>query len=84
VLAVLREMTEESIPLRELGGSLREDFDNEDLSWLHGVVESLEKDGLVKISPTEDWPRRVAEERAAYGNELPEGPHYAITRVSLP
>ncbi len=70
---MLRETPQENIPLHELGGSLREDFGDEDLPWLHGVVESLEKDGLVKISSTEDWSRAVAEERAAYGNERPEG-----------
>lgn len=39
VLAVLRETTEGSIPLRELGGLLREDFGDEDLPWLHGRGE---------------------------------------------
>jgi hypothetical protein len=84
VLAVLRETPEESVALHELGGSMREDFDEEDLPWLRGVVESLEKDGLVKISPAEDWPWAVAEERAAYGTVRPEGPPYATTRVSMP
>ncbi len=84
VLAVLRETPQENVPLRELGESLREDFADEDLPWLHSVVESLEKDGLVRVSSTEDWPRTVAEERAAYGNERPEGPPYTTARVSLP
>jgi hypothetical protein len=84
VLAILRDTHEESVTLHELGGSLREDFGDEDLPWLHGVVKSLEKDGLVKISSTEAWPRAVAEERVAYGNEKPEVPPYATTRVSLP
>jgi A/G-specific adenine glycosylase len=84
VLAILRETSQENVPLRELGGSLREDFGDEDLPWLHGVVESLEKDGLVKISPTESWPQAIAEERAPYGNERPESLPYTPTRVSLP
>jgi A/G-specific adenine glycosylase len=84
VLATLRETSEESLPLHELGKILREDSGDEFLTRLHGVVESLERDGLVKISPTEYWSRAVAEERAAYGNERQEGPHYASTRVSLP
>ena len=84
VLAVLRETPEEGLTLHELGGSLREDSGEEDLPWLRGVVESLEKDGLVKISPTKDWPRAVAEELAAYGNEQPEDPFHAAIRVRLP
>ena len=54
VLAVLRETSEESIPLHELGTILREDFGDEDLSRLSGILESLEKDGLVKVSATEN------------------------------
>jgi A/G-specific adenine glycosylase len=84
VLAVLRQTSEESIPLREFGAILRENFGDEDLPWLYGVVESLERDGLVKISSTEEWSRAVAEERASYGGERREGPPYATTRVSLP
>jgi A/G-specific adenine glycosylase len=84
VLAVLRETSEESIPLHELGTILHEDFGDEDLPRLYRIVESLEKDGLVKISLTEDWPRAVAEERAAYGNETSEGSPYATMRVGLP
>ena len=53
-MAVLRETSEEVIPLHKLGTILREDFAVEDLPWLYGVVESLEKDGLVNISFTED------------------------------
>jgi A/G-specific adenine glycosylase len=84
VLATLRETPEDSLPLHELGKILREDFGDEFLTRLYGVVKSLERDGLVKISPTECWPRTVAEERAAYGNERPEGPHYGFAHVSLP
>ncbi len=43
VLAALREAPGDGIPLRELGEGLREDFSEEELPWLHGVVESLEK-----------------------------------------
>ena len=82
-MAVLRETSEEVIPLHKLGTILREDFADEDLPWLYGVVESLEKDGLVNISFTEDWPRAVAEKRTTFGNERPEGPPCATTRVSL-
>jgi hypothetical protein len=81
VLAILRETSVESLPLHELGKVLREDSGDEFLTRLYGVVESLKRDGLVKISPTENWPRAVAEERAAYGNERPAGLHYASTRV---
>lgn len=81
---LLREAPEAGVPLSELGESLRDGFGEEDLPWLRGVVESLEKDALVRISTTEDWPRAVAEERAAYGIERPKGPLYATVRVSLP
>ena len=84
VLAVLREAPEASVPLSEVGESLREGFGEENIPWLRDIVESLEKDGLAMISPTEGWPRAVAEERAAYGIERPEGPPYTTTRVSLP
>jgi A/G-specific adenine glycosylase len=84
VLAVLRETSEESIPLHELGTILREEFGDEDLSRLSSIVESLKKDGLVKVSSTEDWPRAIAEERAAYRTDRPEDPIYATTHVGLP
>ena len=84
VLAVLRETSEESIPLQELGTILHEDFGRKDLPRLYHVVESLERDGLVKITFTEDCPRAVAEERAAYENERSDGSSYATTRVGLP
>ncbi len=50
VLAVLRETSQEGVALRELGEELREGFCEADLPWLRGVVESLRKDGLAKIS----------------------------------
>jgi hypothetical protein len=80
VLAALRETSEESIPLHEFGALLREDFGDEVLPWLYGIVERVEKDGLVKISATEDRPRAIAEGRAVYGNERPEGPPRATAR----
>jgi hypothetical protein len=84
VLAALREAPEEGVPLRQLGTILREDFGDEDLSQLSCILETLEKDGLVKVSSTEDWPRAIAEERAAYWTERPEDPTYATTHVGLP
>ena len=85
VLAVLRDAPEGSIPLRELGESLREGFAEEDLPWLRDVVESLERDGLARVSSTEDRPRTVAEERAPYDTGRPEGhPSHGAMRVSLP
>ena len=84
VLAALREAPEEGVPLRELGGGLREGFDDQDLPWLCGIVASLEKDGLVRVSSAEQRSQVVAEERVAYGADRPEGPPYVSTRVSLP
>jgi hypothetical protein len=84
VLAALREAPEGGVPLRELGEGLREGFAEEDLPWLRGVVESLERDGLVRVSSAREWPQAVAEERAAYGADRPEDPPHAATRVSLP
>jgi A/G-specific adenine glycosylase len=84
VLAMLREAPEEGIPLHELGEGLCEGFGEEDLPWLRGVVEGLEKDGLLRASSARDWPQAVAEERAAYGADRSEDPPYATMRVSLP
>jgi hypothetical protein len=85
VLAALREAPEEGVPLRELGEGLREGFAEQDLPWLRNVVESLEKDGLVRVSSATDWPQRVTEERARYGTRCTESPPYGgATRVSLP
>jgi hypothetical protein len=84
VLAVLREAPGEGIPFRELGEGLREDFGEEELSWLRGVVESLEKDGLARLWFAEEHPRAVAEERAAYGAGRQGGSTHAPVRVSLP
>ena len=74
VLAQLREDAAESgegIDLRDLGRKVREGFTDDDVPWLHGVVESLERDGLAA----------VAEERAPYGSD---GGESGGTRVGLP
>jgi A/G-specific adenine glycosylase len=84
VLAALREAPEGSVPLYALGEGLREGFAEKDLPWLRGVVESLEKDGLVSVSSGREWPQAVAEKRAAYGADHPEDPPHASTHVSLP
>jgi A/G-specific adenine glycosylase len=84
VLAVLREVPGEGVALRELGEGLREGFGEADLPWLRGVVESLEKDGLVRVSSVKERPQAVAEEHAAYGADRPEESPYPITRVCLP
>jgi A/G-specific adenine glycosylase len=48
VLAVLRGAAGAGVLLRELGESLCEDFGEDGLPWLLGIVESLEKDGLAR------------------------------------
>jgi A/G-specific adenine glycosylase len=73
VLAQLREDASArggGIDLRDLGRRVREGFNDEEVPWLYGVVESLESDGLA-----------VAEERAAYGSD---GGERGETRVRLP
>jgi hypothetical protein len=78
VLAALREAPEEGIALRELGEGLREGFGEENLPWLCGVVESLEKDGLAVIQGERPArPGIVAEERPAYGAEAGEQGKFA-------
>jgi A/G-specific adenine glycosylase len=69
VLAVLREAPPEGVALGELGKALREGFGEADLPWLRGVVESLRKDGLARVSPEEAWSA---------------DPPRATVRVSLP
>ena len=54
-LAVLREAPPEGVALNELGKALREGFGDADLPWLRGVVETLRKDGLARVSPEEAW-----------------------------
>ena len=54
MLAALRALpdTENSareIDLEDLGRSIRDDFDEQHLDWLRGVVGSLAKDGLAAI-----------------------------------
>lgn len=68
----------------EDGVALREGFAEKDLPWLIGIVKSLEKDGLVRVSPAKDRPQALAEERAPYGADRPESSPDASTRVSLP
>ncbi len=66
VLAHLREdaaASGQGIALRDLGRRLRDGFEDEDLPWISGVVDSLRRDGLA-----------VAEERSAYGSEDGEEP----------
>jgi A/G-specific adenine glycosylase len=88
VLAELREISHaggEGIELRVLGRRIKQDFDEQDSSWLHAAVESLCKDGLAKVSPglgEGTAPGKVAEERAPYGVG-PEKPSLE-QRVSLP
>jgi A/G-specific adenine glycosylase len=38
-----------SLPLAELGQSVRDDFSPKDLPWLYGVVTGLARDGLVSV-----------------------------------
>ena len=87
VLAQLREAPEDGVPLRELGEALREGFTNEDVPWILGVVESLEKDGLAVASggrrPSGNA-EAVAEERPAYGSRAKGGEPDGETRVRLP
>jgi hypothetical protein len=70
--------------LRKLGEGLREDFGEEELPWLRGVVEGLEKDGLARLWSAQEHPQAVAEERAAYGAGRQGGSTHAPVRVSLP
>ena len=55
MLAVLRGAPPEGVALGELGKALREGFGEADLPWLRGVVESLRKDGLARVSSEEAW-----------------------------
>lgn len=84
VLAKLRDAPKEGVALLELGEELREGFSEADLPWLRGVVKSLERDGLVRISHVKEQPQAVAEEHAAYGVDGQEDPPRTITHVSLP
>ncbi len=52
---MLREAPPEGVALVELGEGLREGFGEADLPWLWGVVESLRKDGLARISSEKAW-----------------------------
>ena len=77
VLARLREHSvgdgaEDGISLQDLGAQVRADFGDEHVPWIHGVVESLAKDGLA-----------VAEERPAY-DVVGGGGAVGEVRVKLP
>src|SRR5262249_42066544 len=55
VLAALRSLDEDGadqagIGLRELGQAIRDDFQDEHLDWLGGVVRSLSNDGLAVLN----------------------------------
>ena len=56
-IAALRELDDgESLDLSSLGSRVRDDFSDEHLDWLQGIVNDLARDGLAQI----------AEERADY------------------
>jgi A/G-specific adenine glycosylase len=79
VLAVLRDLpdddtAEREIDLRSLGPSVRNDFTDADVPWLHEVVQGLAKDGLAK----------VAEDRPVYDAGHAETDDRATCRVRLP
>jgi A/G-specific adenine glycosylase len=54
VLAALRDHTEASIAMAELGKRVRDGFTTDDLPWLYDVVQGLERDGLALVA--EDSP----------------------------
>jgi A/G-specific adenine glycosylase len=91
VLAELRRASHsdgEGIALRELGRRVKQDFDEQDPSWLLVAVESLRQDGLAKGL---DEPMRretagmVAEGRTPYGAGSDESPGLSLDQmVSLP
>jgi A/G-specific adenine glycosylase len=57
VLAALRENPTSGVSMSDLGRMLRDDFSDEHLPWLHGVVFGMQRDGLATIaeeSPTYD------------------------------
>lgn len=65
---------------------MREGFAEEDVSWIYGIVRSLERDGLAAVfgerpSCATD---AVAEDRPAYGAEDGERDDPGETRVRLP
>ena len=71
VLAELRALPPDpdtAIPLGRLGAGVREDFADEHVPWLRGVVASLERDGLV-----------VAEERPSWDTE--GGPAEVVVKL---
>jgi len=89
VLARLREEAgSEGLPLPELARRLGDGTGRVDAMRLEDVVESLERDGLAKVTRGEDGVARrpagaVAEGRAPYAAGA-EGAHANRIRVSLP
>jgi A/G-specific adenine glycosylase len=77
VVDALRELAvgglDANIGLHDLGPKVRDDFSDEHLPWLYGVVRELSRDGLAHI----------AEDRPAYDAGAPE-PTSAGVRVRLP
>jgi A/G-specific adenine glycosylase len=50
VLAALRDNPVTGVVLSELGPLVREDFSDEHIPWLYGVVTGMQKDGLAKVA----------------------------------
>ncbi|MCC6793068.1 MAG: A/G-specific adenine glycosylase [Thermomicrobiales bacterium] len=50
VLAVLRQNPSAGVAMAELGRLVREDFTDEHVEWLYGVVTGMQRDGLAKIA----------------------------------
>jgi A/G-specific adenine glycosylase len=73
VLAALRDHPADAIALNELGPRVRDGFSHDDLPWLYGVVQGLERDGLAV----------VAEESPAYDTGTNDRP-LGRQRVRLP
>lgn len=69
VVDALRQLpdnaTEQGIDLHELGTKVRDDFSEQDLPWLYGVVQGLHRDGLALIA--EDRPPYDAEGASSSG-----------------
>ncbi len=68
VLAALRDNASTGLMLSELGQQVRDDFSDDHIPWLRGVVTGMQRDGLAKI----------AEVSPSYDAGMSE------TRVSLP
>lgn len=53
IVDVLREQSDEAVPLEALGPMVKPDFAVEDLAWLTELVVGLERDGLTAIAEEE-------------------------------